>query len=177
MRLPGMRLRSSKPAVSRDLSRALRPLMKELTSPDEARRRACIEHLDREAIPPVRELVVDLLVALLKGKRSEDTRRRAAEALVGLGESASAALRLHLLSTRASRVQLPLIEILTRIGQSLPPYRRVRLQFDLEIALATAASEDVATAILVAQERLRPGTPSETDNARGTSDWPYRGNP
>jgi HEAT repeat protein len=127
-----------------------------LVGPDEARRRAAVAGVTALALPPARRLLIDRLVALVTGRGQGEVRRRAAAALVGLGEAAVPALGLRLLRARRQRPQLALIGVLTEIGLALPPEGRVRIQTDLDLLLARAATPAVVEAVGAALVKFHP---------------------
>ena len=102
--------------------RRLTPLPEELTSPDEAQRRAFLAHFLQTAVPAARGLVIDCLLNVL-GSGGEVNPARAAASLADMGQAAFSAVKVRLLRTRSPRLQRPLAELLVWVGKRLPPSR------------------------------------------------------
>jgi hypothetical protein len=108
--------------------------MKLLTSPDEQRRRAFAAHVLATAIPQVRALIIDRLVAMAT-TADDTTWARAASSLAEMAPAAFSAVKVRLLRTRTPRLQVRLAELLARMGPQLPAPLRFDLAVTLELAL------------------------------------------
>jgi hypothetical protein len=155
MKLKGLAL--EKPArPSPALRRELDGPMKLLTSPDEQRRRAFAAHVLTTAIPQVRALIIDRLVAMAT-TADDTTWARAASSLAEMAPAAFSAVKLRLLRTRTPRLQVRLAELLARIGRQLPPSGQLDLMVALELAGVRARDATAREAVLKALAGLCSG--------------------
>jgi hypothetical protein len=141
------------PAAAR---RQLVPLVKNLPGLDDQLRRATVMAVKEHGPGPVVRWLIDRLIALLSRTGRADY-QPILDSLTELGESAAPALRYALLTGRTPEFQLHVVEVLARIGQTLPPdgWRRIKLEF--QIALSRSQDESVIMAILKAMDAVEPG--------------------
>jgi HEAT repeat protein len=139
-------------------------LVQQLTHADDAHRRDAVVKILSSAIGPVRAMLIDGLVDLIRDG-SASMRLRAAASLTEMGSVAIAALVHRLVSSRSAPLQVRLVHVLGRIGKALPPERRVDIQIHLDIALARARNKSVTIAIAEAQAHMLP-TQAELDGVR-----------
>jgi hypothetical protein len=138
-----------------EIQRALDPVVRRLSAAESSVRRDAVSRLREHAIPEVKSRLVDRLIGVLR-TGGEGARLRAARSLAEIGPAAVPALRHALFTARTAAVQLPLVQVLGRIGRALPPQKRVRIQADLDIVAGRALSDDVVGAIVEAQDGMNP---------------------
>jgi hypothetical protein len=136
------------------LNQFLRVATEELLSADPECRRQQAPAVFASLHPTYRLLLVERLLHQSKSKRAA-TARAATASLADLGAAAVPVLVSKLHGARTAEGQLRLVELLGEIGSNVPPATRGVIQMDLLIAFRRARSEEVAAAIVVAQQQLR----------------------
>ena len=118
--------------------------------------RDAVDRIQAETIPKFRELIIDRLIELLKG-RSDTASSRAVDLLVHFGEFAPPALSHKRLNSPDSRMVQRIASILGTMGAKAPPYSQVSIQMNLDFRFARTRDKDVLNAILKALDRNPTG--------------------
>jgi hypothetical protein len=143
---------------SPELERELDSLLELLLNPEEESRKAFVAHFLATAIPATRRLLIERLVGTVHTD-SEATWARAADSLAEMGAVALPAIRLGLLETRDSGLQVRLVRLLTRISRQLSPSDTFNVMMVLEMARLLAPDAAAREAVLHAmfEPHARPG--------------------
>ena len=151
------------------IEEGLSPILERLTCLDDHQRRDAVMRVMAMAVPPIRVLIIDHLVSLLKS-RSAAKRRSAEASLCEMKEWGLPWLRSAILSMRHSIVQVRLAAILGRIGRTVSPALQWDIHLALGITMARTKDAKVVAAVLLAMEQIRPGSAAVEVALRSVAD-------